>query len=822
MEASKRAVEESRREIEAVQQRAQSLTTDLRAARGEIEAISASLAEHRNQVAVQTMELNERDGKIRELSVELSDTHERADRLDRELQELRASTSWRMTAPVRHAAMRMKLLFRIMRLLPRILRTPKGAIHVLRRAVTVIRTEGFSGLRQRLQRLADVHAPSTGAVLSPDRLPVEFHAPDAGSEPDMFVLSIIDWDFRFQRSQHLAIEFADAGRRVFYLEMMLEAGNWSIVKVRDNLYRIRLSSRSIGYVQPYSGQANDEQKSTWFEEFSSICDAVRATAFKQVVVQHPYWWQFVRSLPPEFQLVHDCMDDVSGFSNTDDFVLRMEDDMVGNCDTLIVSSRALLEKHESVRRGTLIRNAVNIDHFLADRRREAGVFKQSHPSLQLQANPARTSAAETIAVGYVGAIAEWFDAELVRQVAVDQPKLEFHLCGNVTHNAATTLLSGLDNVHMYGEIGYLDVPAFLSKMDVLIIPFRISPIIEACDPVKFYEYSAMGKPTVATRLPELERVSELVFFASTAEEFARQIALAHDRRRDRDFARTLRDYAKRNTWRRRGADFLKAVHDLPLVSIVILSYGDAELTKAAMHSLFDGGATYPNMEILIVDNGSPREELSKIREYAGRFRDIRIVENALNLGFAKGNNVGLSHARGEYVLLLNNDTYVAPGAVHAMVRHLARHPEIGAVGPLTNNIGNEARLTLKYEDMDEMKRTARRVTWGYRNRHFPVDVLGYFAVMFRREDLKAFGLLPEDYGLGMFEDDDHCRTIRSKGFVPAVAEDAFVHHHLSASFDTWDDDAKQALFERNRSIFERKWGPWKAHQYRTSRPERAL
>ena len=807
---------------EQLERRAEQLTTELNSAREEIATTSSALGEHKNHIVVQSIELKERDKKISELSAALNETHARAGALDRELQEIRTSTTWRFTGPVRHAGTRAKQLVQIMGSLFRILRSPRSARDILRRAPTIVRNEGYAGLKRRLHRVVDPGAPFPEFAGPHDGANVEFRVPDATSEPDIFVLSIIDWDFRFQRSQHLAIELANSGRRVFYFEMMRHAGDRSIAKIRDNLYRIRLSSRSIGYLQPYFGQADDEQKTAWFEEFCAICDVVQATAFKQVIVQHPYWWQFARSLPPEFQLIHDCMDDISGFSNTDDFVLEMERDMIRNCDILVVSSDALHEKYKDIQAPRLIRNAVNIEHLSNDKATNHGIFKQNYPSLQLQLKSTPSADCEVIRIGYVGAIAEWFDADLVRQVAMKEPHYEFHLCGDVSSKGATAALSDLDNVTMYGEIGYRDVPSFLRRMDVLIIPFKITPIIEACDPVKFYEYSAVGKPTVATPLPELNRVSDLVYLASSAEEFRQKIRNAFDRRGDRDFTSALQEYARRNTWHQRGRDFLEALEDFPLISVIVLSYGDAEFTKAAIRSLFERGATYPNLEILVVDNGSPRAEVEKIRECAGKYRGVRVVENEVNLGFSKGNNVGLAQVQGEYVLMLNNDTYVAPGAAYAMARHLARNPKIGAVGSLTNNIGNEARIAVQYENMEQMRRTARQLTWGYRSRNFSVKALGYFAVMFRRRDLECFGLLPEEYGLGMFEDDDHSRTIQSEGYITAVAEDAFVHHHLSASFGTWDADAKQALFERNRSIFERKWGAWTPHEYRTSRPERVL
>ena len=135
-------------------------------------------------------------------------------------------------------------------------------------------------------------------------------------------------------------------------------------------------------------------------------------------------------------------------------------------------------------------------------------------------------------------------------------------------------------------------------MDVLIIPFRIIPIIESCDPVKFYEYSAVGKPTVSTRLPELARASDLVFFASTPDEFARQIREACQRGQNPDFQGRLKDYALQNAWKQRCDDLVGILQNLPLVSVVILSYGDPELTTVAMDSLFSCGPTYPRMEVL--------------------------------------------------------------------------------------------------------------------------------------------------------------------------------------------------------------------------------
>ena len=94
--------------------------------------------------------------------------------------------------------------------------------------------------------------------------------------------------------------------------------------------------------------------------------------------------------------------------------------------------------------------------------------------------------------------------------------------------------------------------------------------------------------------------------------------------------------------------------------------------------------------------------------------------------------------------------------------------------------------------------------------------------MLRRRDFERFGPLAEVFGQGMFEDDDPCAEIRAQGYRCVLAEDAFVHHNLSASFDALGADRRRGLFDRNRALFEARRGPWVPHAYRTSRPAPTL
>lgn len=101
---------------------------------------------------------------------------------------------------------------------------------------------------------------------------------------------------------------------------------------------------------------------------------------------------------------------------------------------------------------------------------------------------------------------------------------------------------------------------------------------------------------------------------------------------------------------------------------------------------------YPDLEVIVVDNASSDGTPAYLEDFARRHAEVRVVLNGENLGFAAGNNVGLSLATGDYLVLLNNDTVVTQGWVMTLLRHFQQDPSLGIACPVTNNIGNEARI----------------------------------------------------------------------------------------------------------------------------------
>jgi GT2 family glycosyltransferase len=257
-----------------------------------------------------------------------------------------------------------------------------------------------------------------------------------------------------------------------------------------------------------------------------------------------------------------------------------------------------------------------------------------------------------------------------------------------------------------------------------------------------------------------------------------------------------------------------ATYPFPRVSIVVITRDNLVLSKLCLESVL-ANTNYPDYELIVVDNGSGDELCSYLDQLAGRHPFIRVVHNETNRGFTVANNQGLSRATGDRFVLLNNDTIVPGGWLRRLVRHLD-DPQVGAVGPVTNRIGNEAQIETSYRSYAEFERFARDCAQGHAGERFEIEMLAMFCFAMRREAHERVGPLDERYQIGMFEDDDYAVRLRAQGYRLICAEDVFVHHFGGASFGGLLPSAQfQELLRANRERFERKWGiAWQPHRRR--------
>jgi len=251
------------------------------------------------------------------------------------------------------------------------------------------------------------------------------------------------------------------------------------------------------------------------------------------------------------------------------------------------------------------------------------------------------------------------------------------------------------------------------------------------------------------------------------------------------------------------------------VSIVVVTYNNLELTKDCLRSM-EKFNNYSNCEIIIVDNLSQQDDTRAfLLEYEKTHNNVKVILNDINGGFSYGNNIGIKVATGDYIILLNNDTFVTPSWIEHLIEHFKCDASIGMVGPVTNNIGNEAKIDVNYKNTIEMINFSEKLYKNNKGKQFTdIRVLAFFCVAIKREVIEKVGLLDESFGIGMFEDDDYCERVKKEGYKLICADDVFIHHHLGATFDKEPPEWKQNLFKRNKAIYETKHGKWIPHKYR--------
>ncbi len=237
----------------------------------------------------------------------------------------------------------------------------------------------------------------------------------------------------------------------------------------------------------------------------------------------------------------------------------------------------------------------------------------------------------------------------------------------------------------------------------------------------------------------------------------------------------------------------------PLVSIIIVNKDGEEHLRTLLPSI--SRQDYPNLEIVMVDNGSRDESSGTVREF---FPDAKVIELEKNIGFSAGNNVGIEAASGEYLFLLNNDTELAHDCVSRLVETAIRQDDVAAVIPkmflwrlprFLNGIGNSVRPQgwggdnyIGYLDVGQFDHDEQ------------VSSACFGAAMLTRDALDKVGWLDPKY-LFYYEDADWSYRARLLGLNIYFAPGAAVFHKFSASMNTLAANFKWRLVIGNRLRF---------------------
>ncbi|MDW7726665.1 MAG: glycosyltransferase family 2 protein [Candidatus Methanoperedens sp.] len=252
---------------------------------------------------------------------------------------------------------------------------------------------------------------------------------------------------------------------------------------------------------------------------------------------------------------------------------------------------------------------------------------------------------------------------------------------------------------------------------------------------------------------------------------------------------------------------------LSKVTIIILNWNGKKDTVECLESLKH--ITYPNYEILLVDNGSTDGSVEYFRE---RYPDIEIIENEKNMGYAEGNNVGIRKAMkngADYVLLLNNDTVVDPEFLDELVKVAESDPGIGFAGPKVYYYDyNQKKDVINFAGgkLDMWKGKTyhiglNEVDSGQYDEIKEVDYVEGSCLLLRKDVINEIGLLDPVY-FAYWEENDLCMRGNKAGYISIFVPKAKIWHKISASNTNKN---KIYYLTRNKFWFIKRYATWNQH-----------
>lgn len=337
---------------------------------------------------------------------------------------------------------------------------------------------------------------------------------------NILYVSLVDWFWIKQRPHHFALELSK-NHNVVYLSRkpFRKSENLSIshsgedenlqstlIKVNDNLtiFRKKLIPKDLRF--EILAKLNAKLMK------NTILKLDKNHNFDIVILTYPTQVEYI---PDSFfgskKLIYDCMDNYKEFPGVNcEKVQKLEKTLVEIADFVCVSSRDLLSSsdyNDFKDKMIVLNNGVELNHFNPE--------KPLNPkAVKVLKNQTRKK------VGYIGTVAEWVDLPLMKEAALQNPEVIFYIIGPIDHSGVISY-KDIPNLIFTGTIPYGFIPDILRELDVAVMPFIMNDLIKSVNPVKIYEYLAMGKDIIAVRYDETEKFGSLIDVYTSHDEFLR-------------------------------------------------------------------------------------------------------------------------------------------------------------------------------------------------------------------------------------------------------------------------------------------------------------
>lgn len=229
------------------------------------------------------------------------------------------------------------------------------------------------------------------------------------------------------------------------------------------------------------------------------------------------------------------------------------------------------------------------------------------------------------------------------------------------------------------------------------------------------------------------------------------------------------------------------------ISIVIPVFNQSHLTERCLNSIIEN--TSKEVEVILIDNASSDNTPQLLNDFKIRFSSKNIPffvhRNQENVGFGRAMNQGARQAKGKYVALLNNDTWLMPNWDLGLIEAIEKH---------------RAQMICPYYyegTFDEKDLIQRSKKFIIKNKNSKINAWGSILMFFNLESFKNLGMFDEDYFV-TYEDDDLRVRADKLNYRYFIVGDCFIWHHSKGTRSK--DSEPSALEKQGLSIFMNKWG----------------
>lgn len=233
------------------------------------------------------------------------------------------------------------------------------------------------------------------------------------------------------------------------------------------------------------------------------------------------------------------------------------------------------------------------------------------------------------------------------------------------------------------------------------------------------------------------------------------------------------------------------------LSIVIVNLNTVDLTEGCIKSIYKYTLNFP-FEVLVTDNGSNDGSVEMLKKYDKMYDNFTAIFNDSNTGYGKANNQGIKKSKGEYILLLNNDTVVYKDSLNKLVEFAQNCPDAGVVGSKLLNI--DGTLQMSCFNFPTITNAIKEYFLGQKglfDKFAPlgdspstVDSVVGAVFLITPEAKKRVGILDERY-FAYFEDIDYCRQTWKKGLKVYYLPESQITHYHGATFKKLADEGER-------------------------------